>query len=173
MIEDEDDKAFSARTANVASQKNTGTRPKASDGDDGAAEEAPEKADYDVGYGRPPMSRRFRKGQSGNPKGRRKGTRNFCTYVREELGQKVTVKKDGHERTVPKVQLIAMQLVNMSVKGEIKSIEFLLKLADLMAPDDRETEVQKPISQQQRDVLFGYLKSIGLGDENQKAGDDT
>jgi hypothetical protein len=34
---------------------------------------------YDVGYGKPPVQTRFRKGQSGNPKGRGKGSRNFAT----------------------------------------------------------------------------------------------
>ena len=29
------------------------------------------RADYEVGYGRPPVHSRFRKGQSGNPRGRR------------------------------------------------------------------------------------------------------
>ena len=34
---------------------------------------------YDVGYGKPPLHTRFRKGQSSNPKGRSKGTKNFAT----------------------------------------------------------------------------------------------
>ncbi|HEY8129410.1 MAG TPA: DUF5681 domain-containing protein [Hyphomicrobium sp.] len=34
---------------------------------------------YDIGYGKPPVKTRFRKGQSGNPKGRGKGSRNFAT----------------------------------------------------------------------------------------------
>jgi hypothetical protein len=31
-------------------------------------------ASYEVGYGRPPVASRFRKGQSGNPSGRRKAS---------------------------------------------------------------------------------------------------
>ena len=34
------------------------------------------KGDYTVGYGKPPTATRFKKGQSGNPKGRPKGSRN-------------------------------------------------------------------------------------------------
>lgn len=30
---------------------------------------------YDVGYGRPPEETRFKKGQSGNPRGRPKGSK--------------------------------------------------------------------------------------------------
>ena len=32
--------------------------------------------DYEVGYGKPPKSRQWKPGQSGNPKGRPKGARN-------------------------------------------------------------------------------------------------
>ncbi len=31
--------------------------------------------DYEVGYGKPPSRTRFRSGQSGNPRGRPKGTK--------------------------------------------------------------------------------------------------
>lgn len=33
-------------------------------------------SDYEVGYGKPPAETRFKKGQSGNPNGRPKGSRN-------------------------------------------------------------------------------------------------
>lgn len=153
--------------AEAAAAVGSGSRTGA--GADGtAAKDAP----YEVGYGKPPRATRFKPGQSGNPRGRRKGTRNFRTYVREELEQKVTVRTDGHGRRVPKVQLIAMQLVNASVKGDLKSIEFLLKLADLMAPDEPEREVQKPMSEQERQLVFGYLSSIGVTNTNDRTVDD-
>ena len=35
--------------------------------------------DYEVGYGKPSAHTRFRKGQSGNPKGRGKGAKSFAS----------------------------------------------------------------------------------------------
>ncbi len=178
MIDDDNDEAFSTRPTPKSGEDVSGPARDGNDshddydGENGPAGNDVQHGGYEVGYGRPPKSSRFRKGQSGNPKGRRKGTRNFRTYVREELEQRVSVKKDGSSRTMPKVQVIAKQLVNMSMQGEIKSIEFLLKLADLMAPDPREAEVPKPMSDQERDILFRYLKSIGLADDDRNNGED-
>jgi hypothetical protein len=53
--------------------------------------------DYPVGYGKPPASTQFRKGQSGNRSGRPKGTNNLKTDLLEELREKVTLKEG--ERT--------------------------------------------------------------------------
>ena len=41
--------------------------------------------DYEVGYGRPPRHTRFAKGQSGNPRGRPCGAKNFTTLLEEAL----------------------------------------------------------------------------------------
>ena len=50
---------------------------------------------YGVGYGKPPLHTRFRKGQSGNPKGRGKGTRNLATIFMEAMSQSVTINENG------------------------------------------------------------------------------
>ena len=55
------------------------------------------KREYEVGYGKAPASSRFRKGQSGNPKGRPKNRTNRPPHD-VVLGQMVTVREDGVER---------------------------------------------------------------------------
>jgi hypothetical protein len=64
---------------------------------------------YDVGYGKLPLHTRFRKGQSGNPKGRGKGTRNFATIFMRAMSQSVTITEYGrqHEATTADSALVA------------------------------------------------------------------
>ena len=46
-------------------------------------------SDHDAGYGKPPRHSRFKKGQSGNPKGRPRGGRNFSTDVKATLEEPI------------------------------------------------------------------------------------
>ena len=57
-----------------------------------------DKTDYKVGYKRPPLHTRFRKGQSGNPRGRPRGSKNFSTLLTEALNEPVVVTEDGRRR---------------------------------------------------------------------------
>jgi hypothetical protein len=49
----------------------------------------------ELGYRKPPKNTQWRRGQSGNPKGRKKGSRNFKTEVKELLNTMVSVVRDG------------------------------------------------------------------------------
>src|SRR5688500_4452105 len=70
----------------------------------------PSAGGYEVGYSKPPVASRFRKGQSGNPRGRPKGSRNIITDIEEALDQKVKVGEGGKVRRIRKGKLIAHRL---------------------------------------------------------------
>ena len=120
------------------------------------------KPAYEVGYGKPPQASRFKPGTSGNPKGRRKETQNFSTYLRQELAASVAVNKDGKSYRMPKVQLIATQLVTSAIKGNLKSIETLMKLAGIMNTPDGSAEAgtSHALSAQEAKMMTDYLSAI-------------
>jgi flagellar hook-basal body complex protein FliE len=100
-----------------------------------------EEADYEVGYGKPPIDTRFKPGVSGNPSGRPKGTKNLTTLVHEALNEPVIVAENGRRRKVSKRQAIIKQLINRSAQGDLKAIQMLL---DVMQQIERRQEATDP-----------------------------
>jgi hypothetical protein len=74
----------------------------------------------DVGYGRPPKATRFKKGQSGNPKGRPRNRRRDIPYD-TLLGQMVTVREDGRERRITAAEAFILQLTKKGLEGDSAS----------------------------------------------------
>jgi hypothetical protein len=75
--------------------------------------------DEKCGFGRPPRRSRFKPGQSGNPKGRRKGTRNLRSDVTTLMNKLVTIHHDGKLRRVSLQEAMLLRMIEKSVGGDI------------------------------------------------------
>src|SRR5882724_5648701 len=75
-------------------------------------------SDYQVGYGKPPQHTRFKKGESGNPTGRPKGSKNLTTLLEKELKQRVMITENGRRRRITKQEAMVKHLVNKAVSGD-------------------------------------------------------
>lgn len=84
--------------------------------------------DYQVGYGRPPIESRFRKGQSGNPKGRPRGSKNLKTDLREELQQKILVREGDRSIRISKQRALVKTLMAKTLKGDGRAAAILINL---------------------------------------------
>jgi len=89
-----------------------------------------ENANYEVGYGRPPLHTRFQKGHSGNPKGKDQGQKNLKTELLEELKSKVHVSDGGRRQLLTKQSIIVKRMVSDAAKGDAKARDQLLRLLD-------------------------------------------
>ena len=70
-----------------------------------------------IGYQKPPTSTRFRKGTSGNPRGRPKNRHREIPYD-VVLGQMVTIREDGCERRVTAAEAFVLQLTQKGLAGD-------------------------------------------------------
>jgi len=88
------------------------------------------KTTQDRGYGKPPKEHQFKPGQSGNPKGRPKGSKNFGKQIIDMMEQKIPVTMNGEtKRLQANVAIIQAQLVK-AMKGDRKAAEMCLDLYD-------------------------------------------
>ncbi|XUU60836.1 DUF5681 domain-containing protein [Erythrobacter sp. HA6-11] len=74
-------------------------------------------AGENVGYKQPPPSGRFKKGQSGNPKGRPRNRHREIPYD-AVLGQMVTIREGGKERRVTAAEAFLLQLTQRGLAGD-------------------------------------------------------
>jgi len=85
------------------------------------------KPPYEVGYKKPPKHSQFQPGHKrGNRKGRRKGSKNFDTAF--EAASKMTrhITIDGQRKKLSSEELIALQIVNKAVAGDMKALAIYL-----------------------------------------------
>ena len=118
---------------------------------------------YEIGYRRPPASRRFKPGTSGNPKGRPKGARNFATLLQQELQQTITVNENGKKKKVTRQQAMVKRVVTNALNGDARAILLLIDIlkrtghfdaqdAEDLLPDDYEA------------ILDSYVRKRQSGD---------
>lgn len=89
------------------------------------------KKEYAVGYKKPPKVTRFKKGKSGNPKGRPKNSRNLMTLIDAELDKPVMLQENGRTLTLTKREALAKRLVNNALGGDARSTSSLIQMSHL------------------------------------------
>lgn len=133
-------------TSSPASKKKSGAKASSTD-------------HYAVGYGKPPQHSRFQPGQSGNPKGRPKGSLNLAVALNRALREKVTVVEHGRSHQITKLDAAVKGLVNRAVKGDAKAMQQMLALSPLvgMEPINPTTSLES----QDAAILSSLIERLG------------
>jgi cyanophycinase-like exopeptidase len=110
-----------------------------------------------VGYRNPPKRKRFKPGQSGNPKGRPKGVLNMATVLERVLRENVII----NGKTVNKLQAAVTQLATKAASGDLKAAQLLIAL--VRSAEERAIQGAIPNSvpdEVDEKVVAGILKRI-------------
>jgi hypothetical protein len=112
----------------------------------------------DVGYGKPPQNFRFKKGRSGNPRGRPKGALNMATVLARTLREKVVIDENGKRKMVSKLQAAIAQLVSKATSGDGHAIRYLCQL--VISAEERSVvaEPTTQLSEMDQKVMDNILK---------------
>lgn len=84
-------------------------------------------ADYEVGRGKPPKQHRFKPGQSGNPGGRKKGSRNLRTVLEDTAHMEIEISEGGRTRRVSLIEGLALKLAQAGLGGNVRAIDLFLQ----------------------------------------------
>ena len=110
--------------------------------------------DYDVGYGKPPMHTRFKLGQTGNPQGRPKDSKNLKTDLLEELAETLRITEGGRERWISKQRALIKAQVARGIKGNDRAAAKILDLTlKILGIEDLDDEAEMPLTQEEREVF--------------------
>lgn len=125
---------------------------------------------YEIGYRRPPKSGQFKKGQSGNAKGRPKGSNNFLTLLDQELAQPIVVNENGRKKTVSRMQAMVKRMVAGAMQGDQKTLLTVFEILrrtgkfeqtdiEALVPDDYERILETYVAKRQKNPPKNGTKS--------------
>ncbi len=95
---------------------------------------------YEVGRNKPPHHSRFKPGVSGNPGGRKKGSRNLKTVFSGVFESEITINDNGQSRSVTILEALVLRQVQDAMRGNSRAQENLLDRYERLCPGDAANE---------------------------------
>lgn len=123
-----------------------------------------------TGYKDPPKHTRWRKGQSGNPKGRIKSQKNLKTDLAEELSETIRLNEGGVLRKLTKQRAFVKALAAKAIKGDGRAGALLSNLILRLLESDVDATPTAPLSQEDEAVINAFLARHLAGADDRESG---
>lgn len=120
---------------------------------DSGAIDAVDNAKSGVGYGKPPKRHQWKKGQSGNRAGRKKGSKNKSTIIIELMEQKLGRKIEDISK-LSRYEGMLLKGIQKALSGDTKAMAFILRRYDDAEAVQSRAE---PISTEQDEAVYAAL----------------
>ena len=122
----------------------------------------------------PPKEHQFRKGKSGNPKGRPRKKKqsssdpglDLIASVHRELGKTISVQENGQHKEITKLEAFSAQLVAQSVNGKPSQQKMLLGLLMLDTHEETEKQTLEQLQSHDEDLLSELYYQLGSMDDD-------
>ena len=112
-------------------------------------------ADFLVGRGKPPAHSRFKPGQSGNPGGRKKGSRNLKSVLEDVLLEEIEMTENGKKRSVSLLETLIKRQMQAGLRGDLRAIKDLLDRYERHVGS--EPEVEEELLEDDKAILQRFM----------------
>lgn len=85
---------------------------------------------YEVGYGTPPRANQFRKGRTGNPRGKRRGQENIISAFKRIVSKRVKIKDGEQVRTITLAEAVIFKNYNAALQKNPFALSNIFRLAE-------------------------------------------
>jgi hypothetical protein len=120
-----------------------------------------------TGFKRPPRASQFKLGQSGNPKGRPKGSRNLKTDLNDLMKKRIEIREDGEARQISRQEAILLSLFGRAARGDVKASTTLINMVMKLNPEVRDGSESTDISKNDQDIIEDFLRRHSVGDQEE------
>ena len=88
------------------------------------------KPTYEVGYGKPPRANQFRKGRTGNPRGKRQGEENMISAFKRHVLKRVRIKDGDQIQTITLAEAVILKNYNAALQKNPFAMGNMFRLAE-------------------------------------------
>jgi Family of unknown function (DUF5681) len=116
--------------------------------------------DYEIGYGRPPVHTRFKAGNPGNPRGRRK-KKTVGKLIDETMNKRIKIEERGRSRTMTVQELILFSMGRAAMKGDLAAARTLFALKERYQDTDETVLDPSDLEADDRKIIEEHLAKLG------------
>src|ERR1700722_8365904 len=87
-------------------------------------------AAIEVGYGKPPKANQFRKGRTGNPRGKRQGEENIISAFKRIVSKRVKIDDGEKVRTITLAEAVILKNYQAALQKNPFAMSNIYRLAD-------------------------------------------
>jgi uncharacterized 2Fe-2S/4Fe-4S cluster protein (DUF4445 family) len=119
---------------------------------------------YEVGYGKPPKANQFRKGRTGNPRGKRQGEENTISAFKRIVSERVKINDGEKVRTITLAEAVILKNYNAALQKNPFAMSNIFRLAEASGEFVDRTDakqVGRPIAVPEKVTMEEFLAQFG------------
>jgi hypothetical protein len=121
-------------------------------------------ASYDVGYRKPPKANQFRRGRSGNPRGRKQGEENMVSVFRRYVMGPVKIKDGDQIRTITLAAAVFLKNYDAALQKNAFALGNIFRLAEASGEFIDHTDakqVGRPLAVPEKVTMEEFMAELG------------